>query len=127
MKVTKAIREFIIEQIRIKADQNTHLEELRRKAEENKEEFRVALERLDDEYDKTAKAILNKYGVDTTNRKYGGSLSHYEHGISAVCEYNKARQEILEKRRAAELSIIAEMELGGSKAELMEKLNSLQF
>lgn len=127
MRVTKTIREFIVEQIRIKAEQSEHVAELLNKAEEEKKSFHNELNRLYDDYDKSARELLNKYGIEASSYRFSTSLDHFEHSLSSVKKYKKARQEVLEDRRKAELDIIAEMELGGSKEELMRKLEELKF
>jgi len=42
-------------------------------------------------------------------------------------EYRKVYEEIHNKARQTVLDIIVELELGGTKAELMEKLNAIEF
>lgn len=51
----------------------------------------------------------------------------YSNNLPEVIAYENAKRELREKKRLATLNIIADMELGGTKAELMEKLSNLQF
>ena len=76
--------------------------------------------KIENEYRKAIEELAKKYNIPENRCAYDSNLPE-------VIEYNKARDELYTKRRLAVLNIIAEMELGGTKAELMEKLNNLTF
>ena len=120
MKISKTIREYIEEQVRIKAEQSTRLVELEQRANEVRKNFSAEREKIEKEYRKAIEELAKKYNISEKRSAYEGCLPE-------VIEYNKVRDELYAKRRLAVLNIIAEMELGGTKTELMEKLNNLTF
>lgn len=127
MKVSKAIREYIEEQVRIKADASPTIAELKAKENETTEKFIAEMEALVDEWSKVWISVLDKYNIEhrpniSVSLPYGHSCN-----LPEVKAYQDALRELYDKKRLAVLNIIAEMELGGTKAELMEKLNNLQF
>ena len=120
MKVSKTLREYIEGQVRMKAEQNTQIVELERRANKTKENFFSEREKIENEYRKAIEELAKKYNI-ADNR------CAFEFNLPEVIEFRKAKSELEEKERLAVLNIIAEMELGGTKAELMEKLNNLTF
>lgn len=127
MKISKTIREFIEEQVRIKAAQSPRIAELEQVANEAKKNFKAEKDKLEKEWNKALKEMAKKYHIEHCRPPYVSFSYLYEHDLPEVIAYNKAKDELYEKRRLATLNIIAEMELGGTKAELMEKLSNLQF
>lgn len=125
MKLSKAVKEYISEQIRVKAENSKRIEELRIKADEAKKALEHDAKLFNKEVEKAAKEILDKHGIKDRWR-YGCDINCYYH-LPAVLEYERAKEELEEKRRIAELNIIATMELGGNKADLMKMLEELQF
>lgn len=129
MRVTKTIREYIEEQVYAKAKQSANLVELEQKKDKAIKDF--------NEDKKNTEEMLKAY-VDQFITKYRLKLREFvkpcvsfhgitEHDLPEVQEYYKVRNEIYEKARQIALDIIVEMELGGTKAELMDKLNALEF
>lgn len=122
MKVTRAIREFIEQQVELKEKQA--LEPFNKKRED-------ALKRADEEFGKFTnemnamlKPLLNKYGITEDLHVH---IPHPEYYLPEVKEYNAKRCEFYNKRNSIIVEIIAEMELGGTKTELMEKIANIQF
>ena len=127
MKISKTLREYIEEQVNIKANESKTIAELKAKADEATAKLDAERKELQDEWNKIWKSVTEKYGV---NLRYPASVSlngAHSMDLPEVIAYNKAEIELCEKKRLAVLNIIAEMELGGTKAELMEKLSNLQF
>lgn len=129
MKVSKTLREYIEEQVNIKAEQSAHLADLQKKADVAKEKLRSEKNVLEAKFNAELRNAMKKYGLRTgVGREPYVSISCcYEHDLAEVIAYTTAKNELCEKKRLAVLNIIAEMELGGTKAELMEKLNNLTF
>jgi DNA-binding Lrp family transcriptional regulator len=111
MKVTKTIREFIEDKVAEKLRQTMNIAELESKAKEETENFTAELSQL-----------FEKYGITGCNRDY-----YTKHYLKAVREYNEAYEKLRIKKNSIVRRIAAEMELGGSKEELMEKLDNLKF
>lgn len=120
MKVSKTLREYIEGQVHMKARQSSKIVELERKANEVQEKFEAERGKLEEEHIEAVKNLAQKYGIEYKR-------SAYSFNLPDVIAYRKAESELEEKERLAVLNIIAEMELGGTKAELMEKLNNLTF
>lgn len=120
MKVSKTLREYIEGQVHMKAKQSSNIVELERKANEAKEKFNAEKAKIEDEYREAIKNLHKKYNF--AEKHYAG-----DYNLPDVIAYKKAESELEEKERLAVLNIIAEMELGGTKAELMEKLDNLTF
>ena len=127
MKISKTLREYIEEQVNIKANESKTIAELKAKADEAAAKLNAERKVLQDEWNKTWKSVAEKYGVSW---RYAPSVSlngAHPNDLPEVIAYENAKNDLREKKRLAVLNIIAEMELGGTKAELMEKLSNLQF
>lgn len=124
MKLSKAVKEYISEQIRIKAENSKRIEELRIKADEARKAFNHDCDLLHKKLNKEANEIFKKYRLNDKGVYIGG---FYDYHLPAVIAYNKACEELKKKCRMAELNIISTMELGGNKADLMKMLEELQF
>ena len=122
MKVTKAIREFIEQQVEIKANQA--LEPFAKKREAAIQGATEDIEKLQKEVDSMFQIIINKYNIE---RKPYMRLPNLESYLPEVKEYNEKICEFYNKRRSIVIEIIAEMELGATKAELIEKINNISF
>lgn len=127
MKVTKSIREFIEEQVRIKAEQSTSILELERKADEASKKFEDEMKTLKDKMETEFRNVLKKYNHKYADGMHLGSHMCSSRDLPEVIAYHKAIEELREKMRRATLDIIVEMEMGGTKAELMDKLDKLKF
>jgi hypothetical protein len=127
MKISKTLREFIEEQVNIKAKESKNIAELKAKADEATVKFQVEHEALRDEWSKAWMAVLDKYNIKHSQTACITLPCSYHSNLPEVIAYHDAERELYSQKRLAVLNIIAEMELGGTKAELMEKLNNLQF
>ena len=127
MKISKTLREYIEEQVNIKANESKTIAELKAKADEVIAKFEAERTTLQKEWNEIWKSVVNKYNM---NCRYVPSVS-VSYGtindLPEVSAYNKAKNELVEKKRLAVLDIIASMELGGTKTELLEMLSNLQF
>ena len=122
MKVTKAIREFIEQQVKIKEKQA--LEPFMKKKEDAIQRANEAFEKLEKEMNSMLQPVLNKHNIEDKLRV---RLPNSEYYLPEVKEYNAKREEFYNKRHLIIVEIIAEMELGGTKAELMDKINNISF
>ena len=122
MKVTKAIREFIEQQVKIKEKQA--LEPFMKKKEDAIQRANEAFEKLEKEMNSMLQPVLNKNNIEDKLRV---RLPNSEYYLPEVKEYNAKREEFYNKRHLIIVEIIAEMELGGTKAELMDKINNISF
>lgn len=127
MKVSKTLREYIEEQVAIKANESKTLADLKAKADEATAKFLAEHDALQDEWSKAWMKVLDKYNIEHNKNIYVSLPCAYHYHLPEVCAYQDAVRELANKKRLAVLNIIAEMELGCTKAELMEKLNNLTF
>lgn len=136
MKMTKAIREFIEEQVTERAESasNTRLTELRDAADAARERWNNALEVAQKEFDaKLAElgaahgfAYISYSGRPADPQVSGFSCTDY-HYLPEVKVYDEYKAQLNSKRARAIKDIIVSMELGGTKAELMEMIAALEF
>lgn len=129
MRVTKTIREYIEEQVRAKAKQSAKLVEVEQKKDKAIKDFDEDKKRFEAMCQTYVDQFVNKYQLNLKEFVKPCASFHccYEHDLPEVQEYYKVRNEIYEKARQIAIDIIVEMELGGTKAELMDKLNALEF
>lgn len=136
MKMTKAIREFIEEQVTERAEgaNNTRLTELRDAADAARERWQNALEMARKEFDaKLAElgaahglAYIGYSGKPADPQIDGFRCTDYRY-LPAVKAYDEYKAQLNSKRARAIKDIIVSMELGGTKAELMEMISKLEF
>ena len=136
MKMTKAIREFIEEQVTERAESasNTKLTELREAADAARDRWADALEAARKEFDaKLAElgvahglAYIDYYGKPA-DPKIGNFSCTDNRYLPEVKAYNEYKAQLDSKRARAIKDIIVSMELGGTKAELMEMIAALEF
>lgn len=136
MKMTKAIREFIEEQVTERAESasNTRLTELREAADAARERWNSALEAARKEFDaKLAElgaaygfAYIGYSGKPADPQISGFSCTDYRY-LPEVKAYNAYKAQLDSKRARAIKDIIVSMELGGTKKELMEMIAALEF
>lgn len=136
MKMTKAIREFIEEQVTERAESasNTQLTELREAADAACNRWNSALEAARKEFDAKLAELGAAYGLAHTD--YYGNPADPQIGyfkntdcryLPEVKAYDEYRAQLDNKRDRAIKDIIVSMELGGTKKELMEMIEALEF
>ena len=134
MKMTKTIREFIEEQVTERAESDAKLIELREAADAARKrwddakkaalkEFNAKLEELGAAH---GLACIDYYGKPVKPQITGFQYvdSRYLPEVKAYDEY---KAQLNNKRDRAIKDIIVSMELGGTKAELMEMIEALKF
>lgn len=136
MKMTKAIREFIEEQVTERAEgaSNIKLAELREAADAARVCWQDALEAMRNEFDaKLAElgaahglAYIDYSGRPATPRTSGFACVDNRY-LPEVKAYNEYKAQLERKRDRAIKDIIVSMELGGTKKELMEMIAALEF
>ena len=136
MKMTKAIREFIEEQVTERAESasNTRLTELRDAADAARERWNNALETARKEFDaKLAElgaahglAYISYSGCPADPQISGFQCTDYRY-LPEVKAYNDYKAQLDSKRARAIKDIIVSMELGGTKKELLEMIAALEF
>lgn len=136
MKMTKAIREFIEEQVTERAESasNTRLTELREAADAARERWNDALEMARQEFDAKLAELGAAHGLTYTDYS-GRPASPRTSGFSCtdgrylpeVKAYHEYKAQLDSKRARAIKDIIVSMELGGTKKELMEMIAALEF
>lgn len=122
MKVTRTIREFIENQIRSKAEES--LAELKKRADEATEEYYRDASDVDKQCCELVNALYKKYNI--TNCVAGRNCAA-AYNLPEVKEYEKARSNAYNKISRIVTEIAATMELGGTKAELLEMINNVTF
>lgn len=127
MKVTKAIRVYIEDQVHTKATNSERIAQLKEKADKSIEEFNKSVERLQDEVAKLVKEVAAQYSIEIPRGYKAGFSLLNEWYLPDVRAYKSALSELQEKEKHATTEIIATMELGATKAELMEMINNLKF
>ena len=136
MKMTKAIREFIDEQVTERAESasNTRLTELRKAADAARERWNNALETARKEFDAKLAELGAAHGLvyidycgNPANPRISGfSCTDYRY-LPEVKAYDEYKTQLDIKRARAIKDIIVTMELGGTKKELMEMIAALEF
>lgn len=127
MKVTKAIRDYIEEQVYYKADNCERFVGLKENSEKAMSEFEKDMDALSNKITEEMKKIAAKYSLRLRDGYKYHCSDTMKYDLPAVKEYDEARREYYEKKRKAVTEIIATMELGGTKAELLEMINNLEF
>ena len=134
MKMTKAIREFIEEQVTERAESNAKLIELRETADAARDSWNNAKEAARKEFDAKLAELGAAHGLACTDY-YGKPINPQITGfqyadcryLPEVKAYNEYKAQLDSKRDRAIKDIIVSMELGGTKAELMEMIAALEF
>lgn len=136
MKMTKAIREFIEEQVTERAESasNTRLTELREAADAARDRWHNALEAARKEFDaKLAELgaahglVYMTYSGKVADPQISGFQCTDNRYLPEVKAYNEYKAQLDSKRARAIKDIIVSMELGGTKKELMEMIAALEF
>ena len=134
MKMTKTIREFIEEQVTERAESNAKLIELREAADAARKRWDDALEAARKEFDAKLAELGAAHGLAYTDY-YGNpanpQISNFRNAdcryLPEVKAYDEYRAQLNSKRDRAIKDIIVSMELGGTKKELMEMIETLKF
>ena len=136
MKMTKAIREFIEEQVAERAESasNTRLTELREAADAARDRWNDALETARKEFNAKLAELGAAHGLAYVSYSgvpadpHIGSFSCTDgHYLPEVKAYHEYKAQLDSKRARAIKDIIVSMELGGTKKELMEMIAALEF
>ena len=136
MKMTKAIREFIEEQVTERAESasNTKLTELREAADAARGRWADALEAAQKEFNAKLTELGAAHGlacVDYSGKPANPQIANFRYVenrfLPEVKAYNEYKAQLDSKRARAIKDIIVSMELGGTKAELMEMIAALEF
>lgn len=136
MKMTKAIREFIEEQVTERAESasNTRLTELRDAADAARERWNNALETARKEFDAKLAELGAAHGlvyISYSGKPADPQISGFQctdyRYLPEVKAYNEYKAQLDSKRARAIKDIIVSMELGGTKKELMEMIAALEF
>jgi hypothetical protein len=136
MKMTKAIREFIEEQVTERAESasNTRLTELREAANAARERWIDALGAARKEFDAKLAELGAAHGfvyIDYSGKPANPQISGFSCAdgryLPEVKAYHEYKAQLDSKRARAIKDIIVSMELGGTKKELMEMIAALEF
>ena len=134
MKMTKAIREFIEEQVTERAESNAKLIELREAADAARDSWNNAKEAARKEFDAKLAELGAAHGlacVDCYGKPVNPQITGFQYTDSRylpkVKAYNDYKAQLDRKCDRAIKDIIVSMELGGTKKELMEMIAALEF
>lgn len=136
MKMTKAIREFIEEQVTERAESasNTQLTELREAADAACNRWNSALEAARKEFNAKLAELGAAHGlacIDYYGKPVNPQITGFQYAdrryLPEVKAYDEYRAQLDNKRDRAIKDIIVSMELGGTKKELMEMIAALEF
>ena len=127
MKVSKTLREYIEEQVNTKANQSESILVLKKSADDATKRFKDEVDNLEKKFSEELQKAMSKYNLNNSRNPYVSIGYCYDRDLPEVIAYLNATRDLAEKKRLAVLNIIAEMELGGTKAELAEKLKNLTF
>ena len=134
MKMTKAIREFIEEQVTERAKNDAKLIELCEAADVARKRWDDVLKEVKKEFNAKLAELGEAYGL--VYQTYSGEVVHPQiysfqyvesRYLPEVKAYDEYRALLNNKRDRAIKDIIVSMELGGTKAELMEMIETLKF
>ncbi len=136
MKMTKAIREFIEEQVteRAESTSNTRLTELREAADAARDRWNNALEAARQEFDAKLAELGAAHGLacaDYSGKPASPQIANFRYTdnrcLPEVKAYYEYKAQLDSQRTRAIKDIIVSMELGGTKKELMEMIAALEF
>lgn len=134
MKMTKAIREFIEEQVTERAESDAKLVELREAADAASNRWDNAKEAARKEFDAKLAELGAAHGlayIDYYGKPVNPQVTGFQYVDSRylpeVKAYNEYKAQLNSKRDRAIKDIIVSMELGGTKKELMEMIAALEF
>lgn len=134
MKMTKAIREFIEEQVTERAKNDAKLNELREAADTARKRWDDVLKEAKKEFNAKLAELGEAYGL--VYQTYSGEVVHPQiysfqyvesRYLPEVKAYDEYKAQLDSKRNRAIKDIIVSMELGGTKKELMEMIAALEF
>ena len=134
MKMTKTIREFIEEQVTERAENDAKLNELREAADTARKRWDDVLKETKKEFNAKLAELGEAYGL--VYQTYSGEVVHPQiysfqyvesRYLPEVKAYDEYRAQLNNKRERAIKDIIVSMELGGTKKELMEMIETLKF
>ena len=134
MKMTKAIREFIEEQVTERAESNAKLIELRETANAARDSWNNAKEAARKEFDAKLAELGVAHGlacIDYYGKPVNPQITGFQYAdcryLPEVKAYNEYKAQLDIKCDRAIKDIIVSMELGGTKKELMEMIAALEF
>ena len=134
MKMTKAIREFIEEQVAERAESNAKLIELREAADAARNSWNNAKEAARKEFDAKLAELGAAHGlacIDYYGKPINPQITGFQYAdcryLPEVKAYNEYKAQLDSKCDRAIKDIIVSMELGGTKKELMEMIAALEF
>ena len=134
MKMTKAIREFIEEQVTERAESDAKLIELREAADAARKRWNNVLKDAKEEFNAKLAELGKAHGL--VCQTYSGNVVYPQitgfqyvdcRYLPEVKAYNEYKAQLDSKCDRAIKDIIVSMELGGTKAELMEMIEALKF
>lgn len=129
MRVTKAIREYVETQIRAKAEES--LAELKNRADDARAAYEAdrdaANKKYSEFYNKLRNELAEKHNVADSHSCRTMCVPDIAHWLPDVMAYNDARNKAYNKINNIVTEILATMELGGTKAELIEMINNVEF
>lgn len=134
MKMTKAIREFIEEQVTERAESNAKLIELREAADAARDSWNNAKEAARKEFNAKLAELGAAHGlayIDYYGKPINPQITGFQYVdccyLPEVKAYNEYKAQLNSKCDRAIKDIIVSMELGGTKKELMEMIAALEF
>lgn len=134
MKMTKAIREFIEEQVTELAKSDAKLIELREVADAARDSWNNAKEAARKEFNAKLAELGAAHGlacIDYDGKPVNPQITGFQYVdccyLPEVKAYNEYKAQLDIKRDRAIKDIIVSMELGGTKAELMDMIAALEF
>lgn len=134
MKMTDSIREFIKEQVTERAESDAKLIELREAADVARKRWDNALKNAKEEFNTKLAELGKAYGL--VCQTYSGKVVYPQiydfqyvdsRYLPEVKAYNEYRTQLYSKRDRIIKYIIVSMELGDTKAELMERIEMVKF
>lgn len=136
MKMTKAIREFIEEQVAEAANTSTAatLGKLKADADDATQRWNDALNAKREQFNTELAFLAKDFGYAYTSYNGKEYLPHlcgfdccFATHLPEVKAYEAAKKEIQQKIDKSIKDIIVSMELGGTKKELLEMISKLEF
>ena len=134
MKMTKTIREFIEEQVTERAENDAKLNELRETADAARDRWEDAKKAALKEFNAKLEELGAAHGlacIDYYGKPVKPQITGFQYVdcryLPEVKAYDEYRAQLNNKRDRAIKDIIVSMELGGTKAELMEMIETLKF
>jgi len=129
MRVTNNIKDYIYERLNKKAEESPKFKDASKRMHEIQTEIINALEVIEEEAAVKAKEVYAQHGVqfEETVKLYRGWNNTYYHRVPEYRECEQITRTLREKAKQEATEICFNLELGGTKDQIAEMIDSITF